>query len=81
MPLDRPSTLSTVQQDLVKKRIRSGETISSIARLFETKSRRTGNREPVPDDCYFVNRCRTAICSPRFLQDIHISSFGRFRPN
>ena len=38
--LGRPSALSADQQDLVKKKIRNGETISSIARQFGT-SRQT----------------------------------------
>ncbi len=35
-PPGRPSTLSAGRQDLVKERIRNGETISSIARQFGT---------------------------------------------
>ena len=42
-PLGRPSTLSIGQQDLVKEKIRNGETISSIARQFGT-SRQTSMR-------------------------------------
>lgn len=35
-PLGRPSTLTAGQQNLVKEKIRNGETISSIARQFGT---------------------------------------------
>ena len=40
-PLGRPSALSVGQQDLVKEKIRNGETISAIARQFRTSRQTT----------------------------------------